>query len=87
MRKTMAQRGYGREHLRIRREVARVVDAGLASCSICRGPIAPGSLWDLDHTDDRSGYRGPAHQHCNRSAGASRGNRMRRRRRFVSESW
>jgi hypothetical protein len=73
----MEQRGYGREHRRVRREVARLVDAGLARCCRCHELIVPGTPWDLDHSDDRSGYRGPAHARCNRSAGAVKGNRLR----------
>jgi hypothetical protein len=84
----MAQRGYGREHQRLRREVGRVVASGQARCAICGKPIAPGARFDLDHTPDRSAYRGPAHVSCNRSDGASRGNRMRAgRRRLTSEAW
>jgi hypothetical protein len=86
----MAQRGYGPEHRRIRREVARVVDAGLARCCRCGEPIIPGSKWDLDHTEDRGGYLGPAHRRCNRRAGAIKGNMARgarRHRRPTSEAW
>jgi hypothetical protein len=70
-----------------------IVDGGLVRC--CRGEdcewaeevdgvvvgglIAPGSKWDLDHTDDRSGYLGAAHSRCNRRAGALKRNRRTRR--------
>jgi hypothetical protein len=37
-----------------------------------------GQAVQLDHADDGSGrYLGYSHRHCNASAGASRGNRMR----------
>jgi hypothetical protein len=35
---------------------------------------------DLDHDDDRTGYRGLAHKRCNRLAGSRKGNRIRRAR-------
>ncbi|GAC1375754.1 MAG: hypothetical protein NVSMB4_04150 [Acidimicrobiales bacterium] len=55
-----------------------MVEAGQASCvaRTCLMPtrwIAPADPWDLDHTDDGLGYRGPAHRRCNQMAGASRG--------------
>jgi hypothetical protein len=31
--------------------------------------ILAGQEWHLDHNDDRTGYRGPAHALCNTSAG------------------
>jgi hypothetical protein len=72
-------RGYGTEHQRERRRWARVVAQGIACCCLCGHPILPGTPWHLDHTPDRSGYRGVAHAVCNLSDGARRGNRMRRR--------
>lgn len=87
MARSMAERGYGREHWRARAAVQRTVDQGAARCTRCGGAIRPGSAWDLDHTEDRSGYLGPAHAACNRSAGAVKGNRVRGRGRFVSEAW
>lgn len=32
---------------------------------------------DLDHNEDRTGYRGLAHRSCNRQAGAIKGNQLR----------
>jgi hypothetical protein len=80
-------RGYGWKHQKKRLQVAAVVDAGRAICSRCAQPIVPGQLWDLDHTDDRSGYAGPAHRSCNRSAGAVMGNRARGAVRRRSRAW
>lgn len=44
------------------------------------------SAIELDHKPDRSGYRGLAHARCNRSDGATRGNRMRGQQRAVSSA-
>lgn len=71
-------RGYGTQHQALRRELAPKVAAGDAHCTepICHDPdgtgrwIAPGRPWDLAHNRDTGGYRGPAHQHCNRREGA-----------------
>jgi len=70
-------RGYGAPHVAARAAMKRAVDAGTAQCSICGGPISPHEPWDADHTDDRTGYRGPAHRSCNRRTGAIKGNRAR----------
>ncbi len=72
--KTTSQRGYGSEHRAERERWRPLVKAGEAQCAAiaCLKPnrhIAPGDAWDLDHNDDRTGYRGPAHAGCNRSAG------------------
>lgn len=40
-------------------------------------PIEGWQAWDLDHTDDRTAYLGPAHQRCNRSEGALKRNKAR----------
>ncbi|WP_347351734.1 hypothetical protein [Intrasporangium sp.] len=50
-------------------------------CVRCGRPMLPGQRLDLDHVDGAGpgDYRGFAHAHCNRSAGASRGNRQRAR--------
>jgi hypothetical protein len=77
--KTVA-RGYGAAHRRERARWARVVASGAASCVRCGGELVPGAPWDLDHDESRQTYLGPAHVRCNRSAGARKGNRARRRR-------
>ena len=40
-------------------------------------PTTPRRQWNAAHTDDGLAYKGPAHERCNKSEGASRGNRMR----------
>lgn len=74
-------RGYGTSHQRLRARLARDVAAGRAVCARCGQPIVPGSAWDLGHDDtdpSKKTYRGPEHERCNRSAGARKGNRLRR---------
>jgi hypothetical protein len=45
----------------------------------CEGRrITPGTPWHLAHTDDGLAYKGPAHERCNTSEGATRGNAMRK---------
>ena len=60
------QRGYDAAHDAERQRWAPLVDAGQVSCARCGAPIPPGTAWDLDHTDDRTGYLGPSHAGCNR---------------------
>jgi hypothetical protein len=55
-------RGYGSEHQKLRKLLEPVVLSGQARCTRCRRLIAPGARWDLDHTEDRGGYLGPAHR-------------------------
>lgn len=76
-------RGYGYEHRKRRRLLEPVVAAGQAVCGRCGGPILPGQRWDLDHTDDRVGYRGTAHRFCNQAAGGRKAGRNRRHRAAV----
>lgn len=70
-------RGYGSDHQRIRK--ALLAEAYGQDCHHCGEPMLPGQALDLDHTADRTGYRGFAHASCNRSEGARRGNAKRRR--------
>ncbi len=63
------RQGYGRRHQRLRTEWARKVGTGTVHCARCGELIPAGAPFDLGHTDDRAGYRGPEHQACNRSAG------------------
>lgn len=64
------QRGYGLQHKRERARWAVIVEQGEGRCVFCHVPIDPKGDWDLDHNEDRTGWRGPAHVKCNRAAGA-----------------
>ena len=66
------KRGYGATHQRARADMAPTIAAGRAACARCGQPIEPGQDWHLDHSDDRSGYIGPSHAHCNTSAAGKR---------------
>ena len=85
-----AARGYGAEHRRLRARYQRVIDAGVESvwCVRCGLQILPKQPFDLDHDDfDRSLYLGPAHRHCNRSAAAVKGNKLRAQRNPTRLGW
>lgn len=80
---TTTERGYGREHQKVRASWSPLVDAGMVQCHavICVMPtrwIEPGSKWHLGHTADRSGWTGPEHQRCNTADGGRRRGRGRR---------
>ncbi|TLF33243.1 hypothetical protein FE256_03880 [Microbacterium sp. 5K110] len=72
---TRQQRGYGPDHERTRAAWEIEVQTGRIRCANpnCLRPddpfIHPGEPWDLGHTPDRTGYRGPEHSGCNRSEG------------------
>jgi hypothetical protein len=68
-------RGYGATHRTTRR--ALLPTAYGSPCTRCGRLILVGDAIDLDHTDDRTAYLGFAHATCNRSAGATLGNRVR----------
>lgn len=82
-----SDRGYGADHQRIRK--ALLDEAYGQSCHHCGHPMLPGQSLDLDHTGDRTAYRGFAHASCNRRDGARRGNAKRRRSATLrtSEPW
>lgn len=78
----MTKPKYTGTYLALRRAWTPVVARGEATCHepICLMPtraIAPGSKWDLCHTPDGKTITGPGHRRCNRSEGATRGNRSR----------
>jgi hypothetical protein len=57
--------GYGRRHHELR---LRLLPAAIGTlCSRCGLPMLDPKLMDLDHTDDRKGYKGFSHRACNRS--------------------
>lgn len=66
MKPSTTARGYGWHHQKLRKRLEPKVRAGKCLCERCGKPILPGQLWDLDHTDDRTGYLGPSHRQCNR---------------------
>jgi hypothetical protein len=68
------RRGYGKEHRAIRAAaIAELERNGVGICCIGGEPIYPGQALHLDHTPDRTGYRGLACARHNRSDGARRG--------------
>ncbi|WP_146776700.1 hypothetical protein [Parafrankia sp. Ea1.12] len=68
---TTTSRGYGHEHRKTRE---KLLPAAVGStCTRCHRPIVEGQDVHLDHTDDRTGYNGLAHDHCNVVAGARKG--------------
>lgn len=74
--------GYGKEHKRLRAQIAQRMHNGeIFFCWRCRRLINPERQpWDLGHDDiDRSIYRGPEHVFCNRAT------KRRRARQFSAE--
>ena len=62
---TAAQRGYGKDHRRIRAWWQARIDSGvIVTCWRCHKRIT-GRQWALDHSEDRTTYRGPACEQCN----------------------
>lgn len=66
-RRTTSQRGYGGIHRRLRAQALASYDPA-APCPRCGRPLGGPTALDLGHLDDRSGYSGLEHAHCNRSA-------------------
>ena len=71
--KTRGARDYGAAHQAVRERYKALVASGQATCARCGRPIAKGAAFDLDHSDDRTGYLGVSHPGCNRRHGARRG--------------
>lgn len=70
---TAAQRGYGQAHRNTRATLEPEVQRGTVPCIFCGLLIQPDEPWHLDHTPDRSAYRGAAHASCNTRDGGQRG--------------
>lgn len=65
---TSAERGYGPKHRAERKRWAPLVASGNVKCWRCGEYIAADEPFDLGHDDaDRTRYRGPEHQGCNRA--------------------
>lgn len=80
------ERGYGKAHREERARWKPIVEGGQANCCICGYWIEPGTKWHLDHTEDRTGYRGAAHAQCNLRDGASRGARRTNAKRQIEKA-
>jgi hypothetical protein len=75
-RPSTSARGYGWAHQKLRaRLIQRMRDGD--PCAECALPMWHGTPLDLCHDHDNGGYKGLGHASCNRSEGASRGNRDR----------
>lgn len=69
------ERGYDRAHELTR--AALLPKAYGTRCPHCDQYMYPHHDLHLDHTEDRTGYVGIVHAHCNTSDGARRGNAAR----------
>lgn len=65
-------RGYGYQHVRIRRKWIPIVALGRTACARCQVLIKPNEEWHLGHNDERTGYNGPEHKDCNLKAASKR---------------
>ncbi|SEG44707.1 Recombination endonuclease VII [Thermomonospora echinospora] len=73
-------RGYGYNHQQLRKALLAKLKARPGQpCPHCGHPMHPDQALDLDHTDDRTAYRGLAHRSCNTAAGARKLARRRRK--------
>jgi hypothetical protein len=88
VRASTSERGYGASHQALRDKYRPLVESGQAVCPRCTTPIAPDEPWDLGHTDDRTGYQGPEHRSCNRSAGGTNAaNKINAQRAMTVRDW
>ena len=68
--------GNGWHHQKLRAQLLPYAYGRL--CHFCHRPMMPGQNLDLDHTDDRTSYRGITHSRCNRADGANKTNAAKR---------
>lgn len=71
-------RGYGHSHQVERKRWEPIIATGNVLCANPQcdhpdTPIDPDEPWDVGHTEDRTGYRGPEHMACNRREGGRNG--------------
>lgn len=64
------ERGYGTDHRKLRAQLAPAAIG--TNCHFCGQPIEAGQKVALDHTEDRTGYRGIVHLACNAADGGRR---------------
>jgi hypothetical protein len=70
--RSSTQRGYNWDHRQARKHaLANLIDG--TPCHLCGHPMYRTQRLHLDHTPDRTTYRGLAHAQCNRVDGARRG--------------
>lgn len=74
-------REYGTEHRRLRQQLLPLAYGN--PCPLCGAVMEHGQPLHLDHTEDRTGYRGMVHARCNILDGARRGARRLREKRLA----
>jgi hypothetical protein len=85
-RKRSSTQGYGWHHKRLRAQLLPFAYGN--PCHFCGLTMKPGQQLDLDHTDDRTSYRGMTHRACNRADGANKVNAAKRNNRDTrSRDW
>lgn len=75
-RKRRSGQRLGWQHQKLRQQMLPYAYG--TPCHFCGKPMLPGQTLDLDHTDDRTSYRGMSHSHCNRADGARKTNAIKR---------
>jgi len=68
-------RGYDHKHRELRKQWAPKVAQGNIPCAKCKQVITTYQRWHLGHTDDRTAWTGPEHEHCNLSDAGRRSHR------------
>lgn len=83
-RPSATQRGYGKDHVALRATLLPLAYG--TPCALCGDVMNEGEELHLDHTEDRSDYRGMTHAACNVLDGALRGGQAAREKR-LREGW